>query len=427
MCASQMVGAEEPFDRRAQPPLLSSAARTARCCSRALLSDDATGPPAPRYTLSCVRPRSVCVLTMEALAAAAAAAAPAAALPADAAVAITRPQRRLSVEQRWAIIALWKDGQTRETIARKLDVNKEAVTRWTAHYRATGGVDDTKRRGRPRATDEALDTAIAFTARVDIFTSPRQIKRKLELDVSSRTVDRRLQEAGLFGRVARHKRAYSDAERQKRLSFSNGYKDWTKQQWEKVLFSDEKCFYGAGFCGRVWVRRERGEALNPKYCVSKIAHPVKVNVWACFCAAGVGYSHIFNENMDAALLKQILKDNLLPSARLHFRADPPEQWFLLHDNDKKFTSNAVKQQLHNDGVTTIDFPPYSPDLNPIENLWSTMQREVEKHTCDTMDKMQDVIADEWAKVDQQLMQKLAHSMPQRCAAVIEADGWHTKY
>jgi transposase len=367
---------------------------------------------------------------MDALAAAAAAAAPApvAAAPAPApALAPPRSHANIDEERRWAIIALWKDGQTRTTIARKLSVHKETVARWIAQYQATGAVRPKKRSGRPRCTDEALDVAIAFTARVDVFTSPRQIVRKLELDISADTVDRRLQEAGLFGRVARHKRAYSDAERQKRLSFANGYKDWTREQWEKVLFSDEKCFYGQGFCGRVWVRRPVGEALNPEYCVNKIAHPVKVNVWACFCAAGVGYSHIFNENMDAQLMKQILKDNLLPSARLHFRADPPEQWFLLHDNDKKFTSNAVKQQLHNDGVTTIDFPPYSPDLNPIENLWNTLQRQVETHTCDTMEKLQDVIADEWAKIDNELLRKLAHSMPQRCADVIVADGWHTMY
>jgi transposase len=126
-------------------------------------------------------------------------------------------------------------------------------------------------------------------------------------------------------------------------------------------------------------------------------------------------------------MKGILKDNLLPSAQLHFSFDPPEQWFLLHDNDKKFTSDKVKQQLFNDGITTIDFPPYSPDLNPLENLWNTLQREIEKYNCDTLEKLQDRIADEWDKVDKNLLKSLVHSMPARCQAVINANGWHTKY
>jgi len=88
-------------------------------------------------------------------------------------------------------------------------------------------------------------TTMAVLARIDKFTSPRQIKRncKLELNVSARTIGRRLQEleAGLFGRVARvrHKRGYSEAELQLRkpLAFAEGYKSWTRSQWEnfKVL------------------------------------------------------------------------------------------------------------------------------------------------------------------------------------------------
>ena len=75
----------------------------------------------------------------------------------------------------------------------------------------------------------------------------------------------------------------------------------------------------------------------------------------------------------------------------------------------------------------MDFPPSSPDLNPIENLWSTMARAVERHQCETVEELQDVIAAEWDKVDKRLMLKLAHSMPKRCEAVIDAQGWHTKY
>jgi len=127
-------------------------------------------------------------------------------------------------------------------------------------------------------------------------------------------------------------------------------------------------------------------------------------------------------------MKKILGDNLLPSAQLHFSFDPPEQWYLLHDNDKKFSSRLVTEQLHTLGVSKLDFPPYSPDLNPIENLWATMARAVEQHQCETMEELQDAIAAEWDRLDQlDLMRKLARSMRKRCQAVIKAGGWHTKY
>jgi hypothetical protein len=213
----------------------------------------------------------------------------------------------------------------------------------------------------------------------------------------------------------------------KRLAIAEGYKNWTKEQWEKVLFSDEKCFYGKGFCGRMWVRREKGTALKPQYTVHKTAHPVKVNVWACFCASGQGYCYIFNQTLNAKLMKKILSEHLLASAKLHFSFDPPEQWFLLHDNDKKFKSRLVTELLHESGVTALEFPPYSPDLNPTENLWATLARVVEQHQCDTALKLQDVVADEWVKISDEHVKALAHSMPARCQAVVDAKGWHTKY
>jgi hypothetical protein len=189
----------------------------------------------------------------------------------------------------------------------------------------------------------------------------------------------------------------------------------------------KNAFYGKGFCGRTWVRRPVGEALNPEYCVGKTAHPVKLNVGACFCAAGQGYMVIFNENMDALMMRKILDENLLPSAQLRFPSDPPQAWHLLHDNDKKFKSRIVTELLHNKGVGCLEFPPYTPDLNPIENLWGAMARAVEKRECDTLMQLQDVIADKWDKVDEELMRTLAHSIPARCQIVIEARGWHTKY
>jgi hypothetical protein len=83
--------------------------------------------------------------------------------------------------------------------------------------------------------------------------------------------------------------------------------------------------------------------------------------------------------------------------------------------------------LHNNGVSCIDFPPYSPELNPIENLWAAMARRVEEFQCDTVDQLQNVIAAEWDKIDGDYMRTLVHSMPRRCQAVIDAKGWHTKY
>jgi len=161
--------------------------------------------------------------------------------------------------------------------------------------------------------------------------------------------------------------------------------------------------------------------------VQKLPHPVKLNVWGCFCGRGLGYCYIFNENMDGKLLKKILGTHLKESAQLHFEQDPPELWRLLQDNDPKHKSVLVRNWLFTNGIGMLDFPAYSPDLNPIENLWNDLARRVEARPASTIEELQDVIAEEWERTSPAYFRKLARSMPKRCQAVIDAQGGYTKY
>ena len=231
-----------------------------------------------------------------------------------------------------------------------------------------------------------------------------------------------MQEAGLFGRVARKKREYKPAEIEKRLARTG---ENATRDWSKVLFSDEKTFYGKGDCGREWVRRPIGEALNPKFCAHKVAHPVKVNVWACFAASGQGYLKCFEGTMTGKKMREILSAELIPSAELHWVRG--RDWHLLHDNDKKFTSHIVKDYLHRNCIETILIPPYSPDLNPIENLWAILARAVDKHAAATITELEDIIIEEWKRLSKTVMRKLGDSMLERCATVVEAEGQHTRW
>jgi len=102
----------------------------------------------------------------------------------------------------------------------KHGIHRNTVRDILARYAATGSPMSGSRGGRPRCTTEAIDTVIAVEAIVHPFTSPRKIARSFQLECGRRTVDRRLNEAGLLGRVARHKRDYKPAEVEKRLQWA---------------------------------------------------------------------------------------------------------------------------------------------------------------------------------------------------------------
>jgi transposase len=211
---------------------------------------------------------------------------------------------RLTIEQRWTIITLHRDGQERDVIANKIPCTLNTVSHWINHYNHSGTVAEKPRSGRRKKTDENTDINIVVTAAVEKFTRPKKIKRELDLSVSARTVRRRLDEAGLFGRIARKEYPFTTVHIQKRLSFATGYGNWTVQQWGTVLFSDETHVELGERKAQVWVQRPVGTAFDPEYMNHKVSHPQRVSAWGCFSASGVGDIAIFTEMLDAKNLTE---------------------------------------------------------------------------------------------------------------------------
>src|SRR4051812_171014 len=97
---------------------------------------------------------------------------------------------RLSEEQRWSIIAYYKDNKTNLWIADKLNIGRNTVSRVFKRYNATGKVSSGSRSGRPKCTQQETDENIIIAARIIKYTSPKKLITELNLDVSPSTVKR---------------------------------------------------------------------------------------------------------------------------------------------------------------------------------------------------------------------------------------------
>lgn len=335
----------------------------------------------------------------------------------------TSTHSHLSTEQRWSIVLLHKQTRDNAAIAKEVSCDVRSVRHWLDHYEHHGSVEDAPRSGRKRKAPEQTHRLVA-AAKAQPFTTPRSLRRELELDdLSARSIRRRLDDAGLHGRVAKSEHPFTEEHLRKRLSFAEGYANWSEEKWDTVLFTDEARIE-QGPHGRVWVQRPAGQALNPRYMTRKRSHPPSVAMWGCFSAAGVGEMHLFQGSLYAVDLRRIYAEHLLPSA---LRFWPRGQWWLLHDGDKRHASEEVTTWLFNKGVQSLEWPPYSPDLNPIENVWADLKKRVEQRNPANIKQLETVVKDEWKRTNPILLAHLAHSMPQRCRAVIANHGHRTSY
>ena len=109
----------------------------------------------------------------------------------------------------------------------------------------------------------------------------------------------------------------------------------------------------------------------------------------------------------------------------------------MQDNASIHTAHKVKDWFEENGIRTTDWPPYSPDLNPIEHAWYALKKLVLKMFPEIMNcsgeseedraNLEEALKVAWEALPNSLFESLIESMPRRIEACIAANGWHTKY
>jgi transposase len=330
---------------------------------------------------------------------------------------------QLTLVQRAAIVTLDKVGHSRSEIAQEIPCSLNTVVHWLRRWEEERSLEDAERSGRPRCTSQRTDERIEAFADEKVSVVPKDIVRELELPCSARTVRRRLDEVGLFGRVQQEEHAYTDETLRSRIAFAEGYSRWTEDDWARVIFSDESHFH-LGHHGREYVQRPVGAALDPKYTLKTERLKGKVSLWGCVCAGGLGHAELYVDSLDARRYQSILALNLVPSAHQFW---PTGQWWFQQDNWTVHTAGTSQAWFHNHGIDLIDWPAWSPDLNPIESLWSDLKHRVYAHHPQTMEELEEWIGKEWAATDLTFISHICRSMPRRLQLLLDNNGHKISY
>jgi hypothetical protein len=218
-----------------------------------------------------------------------------------------------------------------------------------------------------------------------------QVKAQLGVKASVRTIQRELRRAG-YRRCIAYPRPYIlHKQAKKRLDFVLSYRWWGTSDyavyrddgkvggdWRKVVWSDEATFE-VGKCGRIWVTRR----VDEKRCTNCMRSIYRSGRFSVMIWGAIGWDYkselVFLERIygkkgicSRDYLEQVLKPVVFPL----FDGLGPDYIFM-EDGSKVHVGYARLPRLQH-GIRGFNWPPSSPDLNPIEKVWRWIKEELKK-------------------------------------------------
>lgn len=235
-----------------------------------------------------------------------------------------------------------------------------------------------------------------------------QLAAEHKIRVTSSTVYRDLCAVGAKCYVRRKVPTRDPAVHKKRLDF---VKKIRKADVRRHIFSDEHVESAMDFSDRTFYAM-RPEHVPPRHR-TKAWNAPSVMVWGA-----IGYNfkstlilfpkldksedegkkawRLNGERYRRQVLPSFIRDLNAFRDPVSKKAVPRGHWIFMQDGAKAHTAKDTLKMLADKGVNTLsNWPPHSPDLNPIENLWHTLKQRVARRTPTTQAQLNAAVRAEW--------------------------------
>ena len=218
----------------------------------------------------------------------------------------------LSASQKAHIISLLTAGHSSYQVSSMTGVHSTTISRLSRKHfpylqKSSGGHPSKLSDRNVQHANQLISSGKAETA-VDVTKSLQDI---INQPLSAQTTRRYMKKAGMKAVVKKKKPLLTTRHKRERLDFAVMHKDWTVEDWKRVIWSDETKINHLGSDGRKWAWKKAGEGLSDRLVSGTVKFGGgSVMVWGCMTWEGPGLACKIDGRMDGDLYLTILEDEL---------------------------------------------------------------------------------------------------------------------
>ena len=293
-------------------------------------------------------------------------------------------------------------------------------------FRANGEVLDLPRSGRPPKVTQRTRRRVAFEVKNNRKITLGQIKINQNLDICKSTIRNILNDKGFHSMLVKKHLWLPPSSIILRLEFAEEHKNKQVGYWDRVIWSDESNFVYMGTGGKIRIWKKKNENIIPnEFDTAKKFGKFSIGVWGCFDGHGHRALTIYEGRVNTASYIKILQENLIPITKHIVGGHRP---IFQQDNAPAHKSKKTLKWLDEMKLIVLDWPTYSPDLNPIENVWGIIKRKLESRVTKIDDKkhLAQLVKKHFFEIELSVLMKLSKSMINRIKEVKKNNGYWIK-
>jgi transposase len=270
-----------------------------------------------------------------------------------------------SKEFRERVIAAKERGEAPLSIAKRLEVSFNWVYSLLRRYLTTGSYEALPNNAgaKPKLSESDLEI-LRQTVRDHPDATLEELKELTGFTVSKATLCRALKKLKLS-----FKKKTFNASEQKRPDVEEAREVWKEEKATedaaKFVFLDESSI-NTGF-SRLYGRAPVGERL---FDYAPDCRWKTLTVLSSLRLDGTTEALVFEGALNGEMFKGYIEECLAPSLK--------EGDIVIMDNLSSHKVEGLEKIVEEKGARIVYLPPYSPDLNPVENMWSKIKNQLRK-------------------------------------------------
>ncbi|KAI1004597.1 hypothetical protein K3495_g3620 [Podosphaera aphanis] len=187
--------------------------------------------------------------------------------------------------------------------------------------------------------------------------------------VSEKVIERKMKKRGYTRRIAASKPPLSPENLRKPYDFVRNHLHWEKEDWMRVLWTDES-WVNDGRHARCWITRKPDEVYDNTCVVSNFRRRIGWIFWGSFFGSEKGLC-LFWEKEWGSIAAERYSERIVPL--IHGTVSMRPDSVVMQDNAPSHSAARTKRELSERNIVPLEWPPFSPDLNPIEHVWNMMK------------------------------------------------------